>query len=78
MVVICLGIVSSCGSNQSLFTQKPEAEEAGALVYDNVPSFINFPVNIKLKDIENQTNAILKGVIYEDKTIEDDNVEIII
>jgi hypothetical protein len=78
LVVICLGIVSSCGSNQSLFTQKPEAEEAGALVYDNVPSFINFPVNIKLKDIENQTNAILKGVIYEDKTIEDDNVEIII
>lgn len=78
LLVLCLGLVSSCGSKQSLFTQKPEAEEAEALVYDNFPSFINFPVNINLRDIENQTNAILKGVIYEDKTIEDDDIEIII
>jgi hypothetical protein len=43
------------------------------LVYDIIPSFINFPVSIKLKDIENQRNAILKGLIYEDKIIEYDN-----
>lgn len=57
-------------------TIKPEPEAAAPLVYDQVPSFINLPVNIKLKDIENQINGILKGLIYEDKTIEDDNIEI--
>nr|WP_245243714.1 DUF4403 family protein [Mariniflexile gromovii] len=58
-------------------TLKPEPEEAvSPLVYDNVPSFINVPVSVKLKDIENQINSILKGLIYEDKTIEDDDIEI--
>ncbi|WP_445738444.1 DUF4403 family protein [Mariniflexile sp.] len=74
LMVVLLNL--SCASKQSLITQKPEPEEARPLVYENVPSFINFPVTIKLKDIENQTNAILKGLIYEDKTIEDDNIEI--
>ncbi len=76
IVLICLVLCSACGSKQSLMTQKPEAEEAGPLVYDIEPSFINVPVSIKLKDIENQTNAILKGLIYEDKNIEDDNIEL--
>jgi hypothetical protein len=58
-------INTSCATKQSLITQKPEPEEASPLVYDIIPSFINFPVSIKLKDIENQTNAILKGLIYE-------------
>jgi hypothetical protein len=48
------------------------------LVYDITPSFINFPVSLKLKDIENQTNAILKGLIYEDKIIEDDNFDYVL
>ncbi|MBP0902764.1 DUF4403 family protein [Mariniflexile gromovii] len=67
----------SCASKQQLMTLKPEPEEAvSPLVYDNVPSFINVPVSVKLKDIENQINSILKGLIYEDKTIEDDDIEI--
>lgn len=76
LMLIFVVSATSCGSKQALMTQKPEAEEAGPLVYDHVPSFINVPVSIKLKDIEYQTNAILKGLIYEDKTIEDDNIEI--
>src|SRR5690606_21281823 len=39
-------------------------------------SFINVPVSIKLKDVENQINIVLKGLIYEDKIIEDDDIEI--
>ncbi|WP_308991585.1 DUF4403 family protein [Mariniflexile litorale] len=57
-------------------TLKPEPEETMPLVLNHVPSFINVPVSVKLKDIENQINVILKGLIYEDKTIEDDNIEI--
>jgi hypothetical protein len=45
------------------------------LVYENNPSFINLPISVKLKDIENQTNTVLTGLIYEDNTIEDDDIE---
>ena len=77
LVLLYLVFVTSCASKQQLITIKPEPEEAvQGLVYDQVPSFINVPVNIKLKDIENQINTILKGLIYEDKIIEDDDIEI--
>ena len=41
----------------------------------NTPSFISIPISIKLKDIENQTNKFMNGLIYEDNTIEDDDIE---
>ena len=74
--LIIIFINTSCASKQQLITIKPEPEDAAPLVYDNVPSFINVPVSIKLKDIENQINAVLKGLIYEDNNIEDDDIEI--
>jgi hypothetical protein len=46
------------------------------LVYENTPSFITLPITVKLKDIENQTNITLNGLIYEDNDIEDDDIEI--
>ena len=76
VLFVCFLIIISCAAKQSFITLKPEQEEATPLVYSNVPSFINVPVSIKLKDIENQTNAILTGLIYEDKNIEDDDIEI--
>uniref|UniRef100_UPI003F6947C1 DUF4403 family protein n=1 Tax=Mariniflexile litorale TaxID=3045158 RepID=UPI003F6947C1 len=75
-VFMYLIINTSCASKQQLMTLKPEPEETMPLVLNHVPSFINVPVSVKLKDIENQINVILKGLIYEDKTIEDDNIEI--
>ncbi|MDO7172255.1 DUF4403 family protein [Mariniflexile sp. AS56] len=75
-VFIGLIINVSCASKQQLMTLKPEPETTKPLVLEHVPSFINVPVNVKLKDIENQINTLLKGLIYEDKTIEDDNIEI--
>lgn len=76
LVFICLIINISCVSKQQLMTLKPEPEETAPLKLEHVPSFINVPVSVKLKDIENQINVILKGLIYEDKTIEDDDIEI--
>ncbi|OOG74666.1 DUF4403 family protein [Flavobacterium sp. A45] len=72
-----LALTTSCSStSQKLEALKPEPDDAVPLTYTNVPSYINLPVNIKLKDIENQTNILLNGLIYEDNTIEDDNIEI--
>ena len=76
LVLFMLILNSSCGTKKQLITLKPEPSEASPLVYEHSPSFINIPISVKLKDIENQTNALLKGLIYEDNTIEDDDIEI--
>jgi hypothetical protein len=68
-------LISGCSTSQKIATLKPEPDDAVPLVYENIPSFINLPISIKLKDIENQTNSILNGLIYEDNTIEDDDIE---
>lgn len=66
---------SSCSTSSKIAALKPEPDDASPLVYETTPSTINLPISVKLKDIENQTNALLNGVIYEDNHIEDDNIE---
>jgi len=44
---------------------KPEPDHASPLVYEKTPSFINIPIAIKLKDIENQINKFMTGLIFE-------------
>lgn len=77
LLFLLLILASSCAStSQKIAALKPEPDDAVPLAYSNVPSYINLPVSIKLKDIENQTNTLLNGLIYEDNKIEDDNIEI--
>ena len=71
LILIPLG----CSTTQKIEALKPEADDASPLLYDNATSYINIPVKIKLKDIENQTNKTLTGLIYEDNNIEDDDLE---
>jgi hypothetical protein len=71
-----ISLVVSCSSTQKIAALKPEPNDASPLIYDNAPSFINLPIKIKLKDIENQVNKIMTGVVYEDNNIEDDDIEI--
>jgi hypothetical protein len=54
----------------------PEPDNASPLVYENTPSFITLPITVKLQDIENQTNLLLNGLIYQDNNIDDDDIEI--
>lgn len=75
LVTSCLVLIMGCSSSQKIATLKPEPDDATPIIYNNVPSFISLPINIKLKDIENQTNTALNGLIYEDNTIEDDDIE---
>jgi hypothetical protein len=72
--LICL--FSACSSTQKIAALKPEADDASPLLYDNATSFINLPIKIKLKDVENQTNKFLTGLIYEDNNINDDDYEV--
>ena len=71
---ILLGI-ASCSTTSKIESMKPEPDDAAPLVYENAYSYINMPIIIKLKDIENKTNSLLTGLIYEDNDIEDDDIE---
>ncbi|MGL2994366.1 DUF4403 family protein [Flavobacterium sp. TSSA_36] len=69
-------LLISCATANKIATLKPDPDDAVPLVYESSPSYINLPVTIKLKDIENKTNALLNGLIYEDNAIESDAIEI--
>lgn len=74
--LILVQLLISCASaSLKIAALKPEPEDAIPLTYTNSLSYINLPITVKLKDIENQTNALLTGLIYEDKNIEDDDIE---
>lgn len=75
LVFALLLFFASCSTAQKIETLKPEPDDASPLLYDNAPSYINLPISVKLKDIENQTNSLLNGLIYDDQNIDDDNIE---
>lgn len=54
---------------------KPEPDEALPIKYPITSSYISFPVNLSIKDIETQTNKSLNGLIYEDSNLEDDKTQ---
>ncbi len=73
--ILLVLLLSSCSTSNKIAALKPEPDDASPLVYETAPSFINLPINVKLKDIEHQTNALLNGLIYEDNNMVDDNIE---
>ena len=73
--LIFISMVFSCSTTGKITAMKPEPDDASPLVYENVYSYINMPILIKLKDIENKTNNLLSGLIYEDNDLEDDDIE---
>lgn len=75
LIILPIALITSCSTTNKIAALKPEPDDAIPLVYENTPSFINLPISVKLKDIENQTNSLLNGLIYEDNTIEDDDIE---
>lgn len=68
--------LTSCSTTQKITALKPEPDDASPIIYNSIPSFINLPITIKLKDIENKTNSLLTGLIYEDNNIDDDDIEV--
>lgn len=76
LLTICsILILYSCATANKIDALKPEPDDATPMLYENTSSFINIPINVKLKDIENQSNTLLNGLIYEDNNIDDDDIE---
>jgi hypothetical protein len=75
LVFLIIFFLSSCSTTNKIAALKPKPDDASPLVYETTPSFINLPISVKLKDVENQTNALMNGLIYEDNNIEDDDIE---
>lgn len=72
--ILFLSIVS-CGTVKKIEALKPIPSESVSMVYKNKTSFIAMPVEITIHDIQKQLNKSLKGLIFEDDNIEDDNVK---
>lgn len=53
---------------------KPEPDDATPLLYQANPSFIDLPIELPFKDIQNQTNKYITGLVYEDKDLKDDDL----
>jgi Domain of unknown function (DUF4403) len=66
---------TSCSSIQKIELMKPEPDEAAPISYPITSSYISFPINLPLKDIETQANKALIGLIYDDHNLEDDKTE---
>jgi hypothetical protein len=73
-----VGLFSSligCSSTNKIATLKPEPSENVTMAYKTTTSFVSMPMEISLKEIENQLNKSLVDLIYEDNVLEDDKTE---
>ena len=65
----------SCSTAKKVEALRPAPSNNTPMVFETKTSFINMPLEITLKDIENQLNKSLNGQIYNDDKLEDDNVQ---
>ncbi len=73
--IILILVVSSCAPANKLVALKPEPSQNAVMAYNTTTSFVSMPLEISLKEIENQLNKSLNGLIYEDNVLEDDKTE---
>lgn len=74
-VVVLFSSLIGCSSTNKIATLKPEPSENVTMAYKNTTSFVSMPMEISLKEIENQLNKSLVDLIYEDNVLEDDKTE---
>ena len=68
-------LFNSCSSTQKLEALKPLPSDDAPMVYKTTSSFVNMPLEISMKEIENQLNKALNGQIYDDSNLADDKTE---
>ena len=73
--LLMLSFLFGCSSATKIEALKPEPSLNTPVVYNTTTSFVNMPMDVTLKDIENQLNKSLNGLIYDDSNMEDDKTE---
>ena len=73
--LLSLCFLFGCSTSNKIAALKPMPSENVPMVYKNTTSFVDMPMEITLKEIENQLNKSLAGLIYEDNNLEDDKSE---
>lgn len=68
-------LLQGCSGAQKIASLKPEPSLNAPLAYKTTTSFVSMPMEITLKEIENQLNKSLTGLIYEDNNLQDDKTE---
>ena len=74
-IILLAAVCSSCSTTQKIEALKPLPTDDAPMVYNTKTSFVNMPLEITLKEIENQLNKTLNGQIYDDSNLDDDKTE---
>lgn len=77
-IVSIVGVVlllNSCSTTKKIEALKPIPTDDAPMVVNSKTSFVNMPLEISLKEIENQLNKTLNGEIYNDSNLEDDKTQ---
>jgi len=64
-----------CATSKKVEALKPIPSDNTPTAYKTTTSFIAMPVEVPLKEIENQLNKTLTGLIYNDSILSDDNTQ---
>lgn len=73
--LLSMSFLFGCSTSNKIAALKPMPSENVPMVYKTTTSFVDMPMEITLKEIENQLNKSLTGLIYEDNNLEDDKSE---
>lgn len=65
---------SSCSTSKQVLALKPLPDYSTEVIYEKQLSFISMPVEIAVKDLQTQTNKYLNGLIYDDSSLDGDNL----
>jgi len=68
-------LFNSCSTTKKIEALKPLPTNDAPMVFKTKTSLVNMPLEISLKEIENQLNKTLTGEIYNDSNLEDDKTE---
>lgn len=72
---LTLLLISSCSTSNKIAALKPEADyNSSDVVYDKQVSYVNLPVEVSIADLQGQTNKYLNGLVYDDNSLEGDNL----
>ena len=74
-LLFTLLLTISCGTAKKIEAIKPAPSNENPVVFKNKVSFISMPVEITLKELEQQLNKNVTGLIFNDSILNDDKTE---